>query len=558
MCCGLVIVVFVWLLYRQGLFPEQSLGYDPLTSRKVWLKFLSFHWEVIMDLNKQVKTIQILNIDEDESSLLSGQSLFENSTQLDENSYVLSDVDEELIILVEFKQATDVQSVKLFALSDIDFDISDSDEDPSAPKRVHVLLIDNLSKDFEDIKSMKPDKTAKCSIKSLSKGQTISLQKTTKTALKFKKTRYLAIYIESNQNDTEKTYLNGLRFQGIGPKESTHVHGNDVDSEEEFLQHLRRAYENDVALNRGNFCDGRLTNCGYLNRFTKDMNTFTDKHVCGSDDILDDHLHLLLYHNTKQDFENIYNALRKCCNIKQCKMFHRNYRNRHQHQVQDSVQNDHEHTVNRQIYDRVHCFYLHSYDIGYKMSSREDAILNAMDDDLKQDENDDNRYFVNRKTKQLYSILSKKHQLYRECSGASPINKFNALKMYNIDDAEQKEDKYSFGFDFRYGYESWKQTRMQRYFILKEKYASFKEELMNSLMITMQQFNSEYQKAQKHYDSEYAKRLQHHLDPVHKIRMENGKMKFCVNQLLSVLFYTNYDVLQYEFSKTYRKNTKKK
>eukprot|EP01084_Bolivina_argentea_P248624 415920_1 len=158
-----------------------------------------------MNLRSHVNIIQILNIDSDASTLSAQQLLSTDNTEID--SYILSDVDEEIIILVEFKEFVDLQSIKLCALS---FD-ENNEHDTSPPKQVHVYKLDNISKNFEDLKSIKPDKTVKCSSKKLTAYQSIKLKK---IGIRFKKTRYLAIYIESNQNDTEKTHLNGIKLNG--------------------------------------------------------------------------------------------------------------------------------------------------------------------------------------------------------------------------------------------------------------------------------------------------------------------------------------------------------
>eukprot|EP01084_Bolivina_argentea_P271792 462547_1 len=160
-----------------------------------------------MDVKSFINTFNVLNVDVDESTF----SVKELSTKnkLDKDWYIVSDADEELLILVEFRDTIHLQSVTLYAIPN-----EDNEEEMSAPKKVKIYKIENANKNFDDIKSLKPDKSIKCSSKKLAKGQVISLTKTSKNAVKFQKTRYLAIFIESNQNEIDVTYLNGITFKG--------------------------------------------------------------------------------------------------------------------------------------------------------------------------------------------------------------------------------------------------------------------------------------------------------------------------------------------------------
>eukprot|EP01084_Bolivina_argentea_P264145 447336_1 len=160
-----------------------------------------------MDLAQHIETINALNIDHDESSALLAQ--LTTKKMVDSILYVVSDVDEEMIILIEFKQMVALDSIKLYSFENIDTEI-----DTSPPKQIHIYKINNVNKNFDDIKSMKPTQSIKCSSKKLSKGQSINLKKKAASAIKFKSIRYLAVYIESNQNDTENTHLNGITFKG--------------------------------------------------------------------------------------------------------------------------------------------------------------------------------------------------------------------------------------------------------------------------------------------------------------------------------------------------------
>lgn len=159
-----------------------------------------------MDISKAVRSVQVLNIDDEESTITSDEVLLHDS---DPNPahFIISDADEELLIMIRFKDSIDIQSIKLYALPlNDDMKI----EDASPPKQVYIFKLSNLDQDFEDIKRLKPHKSIICSSTKLSNGQHVNLRKKISKPLAFKKVKYLAIFIESNQHDTEYTYLHGI------------------------------------------------------------------------------------------------------------------------------------------------------------------------------------------------------------------------------------------------------------------------------------------------------------------------------------------------------------
>ena len=162
-----------------------------------------------MDLSKTIRSVQILNVNHDVSTISADDLLLCNPDP-NPRSFIVSDADEELLIMMKFNDFIDIQSIKMYALP-LD-DVMDI-EDASAPKQIHIYKLSNLNHDFEDIKKLKPHKSMVCSSKKLSKGQTVNLRKNISKPLAFQKVKYLAIFIESNQNDTEYTYLYGISLK---------------------------------------------------------------------------------------------------------------------------------------------------------------------------------------------------------------------------------------------------------------------------------------------------------------------------------------------------------
>ena len=166
-----------------------------------------------MDLKHMIDTVNILNIDNELSTINATEVIRNNSNEgnlnITNKEYILSDADEELLVLIKFKQIVSLKSIKIYASNDIDID-----EDVSPPKHVNIYKLKHLDLDFDDFDSINPDKSINCEIKKLSKGELIKLESKSKMAMTFSKIQYLAIYIKSNQKNTEITNINAIQLMG--------------------------------------------------------------------------------------------------------------------------------------------------------------------------------------------------------------------------------------------------------------------------------------------------------------------------------------------------------
>ena len=163
-----------------------------------------------MEFTKDVHSVEILNRDDEESTMSANEVLLPNSDPNAER-FIVSDADEELIILIKFKQSVDLKSFKIYA---VPLDDDANIDEASPPKQIYIYKLSHLNQDFEDIKGLKPHKSLICSTRRLSKGQNVSLRKNISKPLAFAKVKFMAIFIESNQGDTDKTYIHGLAFNG--------------------------------------------------------------------------------------------------------------------------------------------------------------------------------------------------------------------------------------------------------------------------------------------------------------------------------------------------------
>ena len=181
------------------------------------------------EVKSKMENIQILNIDKELSTISATEVVsFSNKDEsISNKQYIVSDADEELLILIQFKTFINLKGLKIYSTNNIDID---QDEDVSAPKQVHIYKLKNLNVNFDDLNKLKPDKSISCSQKKIVKGQNINLQKNT---TKFQKTKYLAIYIESNQNETEKTVIQAIQLKVSQDKTNKETQSQTV---QEILQ----------------------------------------------------------------------------------------------------------------------------------------------------------------------------------------------------------------------------------------------------------------------------------------------------------------------------------
>ena len=122
-----------------------------------------------MNLSTIVDSVQILNLDQDSSNISASEEIInEPNMNRTASPYIVSDADEQLLILIGFKQIVSLKSIKLYAfINNIkdDDENEENDEDISVPKQVYIYKLPNADVNFNDIDSIQHDKSIKCSIK---------------------------------------------------------------------------------------------------------------------------------------------------------------------------------------------------------------------------------------------------------------------------------------------------------------------------------------------------------------------------------------------------------
>eukprot|EP01084_Bolivina_argentea_P090502 163069_1 len=287
-------------------------------------------------------------------------------------------------------------------------------------------------------------------------------------------------------------------------------------------------------------CKG--TNCGKLNRL---INTYKNKY--GNDTytskftfIINDYIHVLLEHNNDDDFEYICSQF-GYCDISKCAAAHRIYCKKTKNPSMATNIN----IAMQQIMDKIHCYYSHTFDIGYRLNASERQSISCSDTEQKSN----NELYYNYKLLKIKQLINKKQNFYFSQMKHRHQTKLNQLGNKQPDEID--ENMYSFGYKFRYGYSGEHRHSNPQPIPVQPKYSSLKEELTTNAIsiMAMDQFNHEYVKAKIHYDSEYCKKTF-----VPYCDDANMEWTFLIDYVLSLMIYCNYTELQYHFTKTYRDN----
>eukprot|EP01084_Bolivina_argentea_P155676 271289_1 len=251
-------------------------------------------------------------------------------------------------------------------------------------------------------------------------------------------------------------------------------------------------------------------------------------------------LHLFHHHQDNESFEYIGKMFGGYCDASKCARFNRHYRNRSKEiLVPDFVQ---------QIIDKLHCYYLHSYDLGMMLNTTDKKIISDGFSDSKNEEKISSLCFVNKTLIKKHKLLDTKLKKYCKLRN----NKYNQLSPRQYDGYFCNGERFKYGesdqlFELTDEYDD-TYTIMHGSSVqqieISSKYISLKSELLYNHVsnINIQQWNEEYRKCQIHFSSWYKKK-----------HYSTLPLEF----MLSLMFYCNYTELQYHFSKTYREQTVK-
>eukprot|EP01084_Bolivina_argentea_P320194 555525_1 len=245
--------------------------------------------------------------------------------------------------------------------------------------------------------------------------------------------------------------------------------------------------------------------------------------------ILNDFCHFIEFHSHEHEqFEFITNTV-KTCDIVNCQIFKRNFRNREEvnnHTLYGPKNIQTEDVARYQIMDKIHCYCIHPFESSNTMFEKHESK-----------HEDSNELGINVEVKKRSKLIQQRYQTINQIMNVGErSSKFSQLEFSN-----QERQMFSFGQKFYYGYYDEIAVGMWHMMKVKSKYKSLKEEVtMNKIcIITVEQFNNVWQKASLHFNSYYRKKM------YSSIR---------IDWLLALMIYANHTLLQCEFSKTYRDN----
>eukprot|EP01084_Bolivina_argentea_P178801 309050_1 len=296
-------------------------------------------------------------------------------------------------------------------------------------------------------------------------------------------------------------------------------------------------------------------------------------------EITDDFLHILSMHNGDEQYGTIYSKIMKNigeCDIKQCNIFSRNYRERNvsqdgYHKIKELYNSDEtKDIVYQQILDKIHCHYLHSYDTGHRISPTEkisiENQIENIDDKLEPVVGLNNKLLVTNKI-----ISPKCNQFLRSRSNKFMTSIIISTEETKVEDEhkDQFDKTYNFGVSFEYTNKDYGGH------LVFPKYSSIKEEFISNPFSTLciEQFNQEYEKAALKFNSLFCKQfisktnkeVNHMMNMKKSVASQMGGVladselincELSKQHLLALMIHCNYTELCYQFNKTYRKITK--
>eukprot|EP01084_Bolivina_argentea_P108377 193695_1 len=284
--------------------------------------------------------------------------------------------------------------------------------------------------------------------------------------------------------------------------------------------------------------------------------------------LVNDFNHLLSYH--AQQFEDFYRTLnqtiygKKGCNMLYCKSLVRHQRNREQ--ISDNKDLPTIYSAEQQLLDRIHCYYLHSFDTGYKLTNQEkhDVLNNT---------NSKNTTTEHQKiTFNLRKLIRLKRRSYQNVVGLKRLVAQN--NKFTTEEKSSAVTEYSYGWRFFYwdyykdnnatcdevmpratmGVDANNGFKLGDWYINK-KHESLKDELLKNEICTIDnnQWNNLIEKGEIHLQTDKAKKMHCTQQIFEKCYGIYCNQQIGLNHLAAMMLHCNYDTLQNRFGETFRK-----
>eukprot|EP01084_Bolivina_argentea_P036577 67644_1 len=261
-------------------------------------------------------------------------------------------------------------------------------------------------------------------------------------------------------------------------------------------------------------------------------------------EVIDDYLNLFTSNDNKY-LESIYTQLQEnktTCNAMDCRILHRD---QDAHRTLTAVE---------QILHKIHCLFLHSYDIGHTLKSDEQTRIAI---DSASTEVAHPFYNKNQEIITMQSRLKNKYCVFKTLKTTKDrMHKFNQMDSLLENMVETQDKKFHFGYKFVY--EERKQAQKDvssssnnsgKFYIKKNiihvypQYDTLKTELIQNEIssISIGEYKQEYKKALIYHQSTFIKVTYHDMT---------------IQNILSLMIYCNFTELQHKFTETYWKYEK--
>eukprot|EP01084_Bolivina_argentea_P288365 494918_1 len=174
--------------------------------------------------------------------------------------------------------------------------------------------------------------------------------------------------------------------------------------------------------------------------------------------LVDCYVHIIHKHDNDLHFAHIVSQLGQCPKLYECNMLKRNLRDRSMMKNTDNdfVEKDLNDIVRLELLDKMHCYFLHCYDLGNRLTIEEREQLYSTVDEYNYDG------LVNNKLIQIHNIVKRKKQKFQLRTNYTRSNvKFNQLCNLELDEIKNEDKIYSVGFVFKYGFD-------QEFFTIEE------------------------------------------------------------------------------------------
>eukprot|EP01084_Bolivina_argentea_P273454 465808_1 len=289
--------------------------------------------------------------------------------------------------------------------------------------------------------------------------------------------------------------------------------------------------------------------------------------------LLDQYHNILHQCQTPGKYEKIYDIMIKSvgqCNLSKCNSFRRNQRLIKEEQKR----NENEKNLNfyKDIIDTLHCFFIHSFDSGMRLKAQELNKIMETVESKNNDPDDDNIENVTPHDESMDKLNQTIKQKKEKIKELQPIDKTEKNKFFTettkgdekLDiSAEKRFSSYSFGHRYYY----WDEFKLneqadygpnvgfkKKYWYIPKKYDDLREEILNNNICKLDKttYDSYITKAENYINCKRVKEMK-----IDSIYSEAYKKKttepVSIDNLLSVILYTDESDLCYYFSSTFRK-----